>query len=230
MLEIDHDVPAELGDARGDALHHVLGRRVDQPLDEVEAHALDARTIKRLEVVVREALVDERHPLGPAVRAFERIDQRPVIGVVAGRLHDDVLVEAEVVPECEQLFFRSVARGVFALRRERKRRLRPEHVAMRTDRAGRRLVRRLRRVGMKRDVAGTHGHAMISDLSSGRPRESGDPGPLQYGSPLSRGRRQNGRSASVRPARSPATRPVRRRRTWWRARACRRASPGRGWR
>ena len=108
-----------------------LGVEFDQPLDEVEAHALDAGTIERLEVVVGEALVDERDALGPAVRAFERIDQRPVVGVVTGRLHDHVLVEAEEVAQREQLLLRRVARGVFALRRERKLRLRPEHVAMR---------------------------------------------------------------------------------------------------
>ena len=45
VLEIDHDVPAELGDARGDALHHVARRRIDQPLDEVEAHAAHAGVV-----------------------------------------------------------------------------------------------------------------------------------------------------------------------------------------
>ena len=67
VLEIDHDVPAELGDARGDPLHHVLRRRIDQPLDEVEAHALDAGAVELLVLRVGEALVDESDALGLAV-------------------------------------------------------------------------------------------------------------------------------------------------------------------
>ena len=53
----------------GDPHHHVLRRRIDQPLDEVEAHALDAGAVQLLELVVGDLLADERHALGLAVRA-----------------------------------------------------------------------------------------------------------------------------------------------------------------
>ena len=124
-------------------LHHVLRRRIDQPLDEIEAHALHAGAVQLLELLVGEALVDEGDALRLAVRRHQRIDQRAVVGVVAGRLHDHVLVEAEEVAALEQRLLRRVARRVLALRRERKLRLRPEHVAVRIDRAGRRPVLRL---------------------------------------------------------------------------------------
>src|SRR5262249_57441293 len=70
-------------------------------------------------------------------------------------LEDEVLVEAEEVAQREELLLRRVARRVLALGRERKRRLRPEHVAVRAHRAGRRRICRLRRVRMERDIPGT---------------------------------------------------------------------------
>ena len=127
------------------------------------------------------------------------------------RLHDHVLVEAEKIAQREQLFLRRVARRVFALRRIGKFRLRPEHMAMRIDRARRRLEFRLRRIGMERDVTRRHRHAA---------------------SPLNCHAREGGFNPDVTDRRlrdvsspAPATRPGRRRRTWWRARACRRAFP-----
>src|SRR5262249_61265804 len=95
----------------------------------------------------------------------------------------------------EQLLLRRVSRRVLALRRMREFFFRPEHVAVRMDGAGRRLEPRLRRVGMKRDVAWTHRHGV-----------------------------------TPKRARWPPRPPGRRRRTRWRARACRRASPARAWR
>ena len=81
---------------------------------------------------------------------------------MAGRLHDHVLIEAEKVAQREQLLLGRIAGRVFALGRVGKRRFRAEHMAMRIDRTRRWLVFRLRRIGMKRDVAGAHGHGMVS--------------------------------------------------------------------
>src|SRR5690606_9995857 len=52
---------------------------------------------------------------------------------VAGGLHDDVAVEAEVVAQREELRGRRVARGVLALRGIGELRPGPEHVAVRVD-------------------------------------------------------------------------------------------------
>ena len=101
-------------------------------------------------------------PLRLVVGIFERIDHRPVVLAVAARLHDHVLVEAEEVAQREQLFLGRVAGRVFALGREGK----PGSPA-RTHGSARRprppaAVFRLRRIGMKRNVAGTHRHGSIS--------------------------------------------------------------------
>src|SRR5262249_9687381 len=70
----------------------------------------------------------------------------------AARLHDHVLVETQKVAEREELLFGRVHRRVFALGRVREAARRPEHVAMRIDRARGRRKTRLRRIGMKRNV------------------------------------------------------------------------------
>ena len=88
----------------------------------------------------------------PRARPFDapqRIDQRAVVGAVTGRLDDDVLVEAEMVAQREQLVLRGVARRVLALRRVGKLVAGPEDVAMRIDGARRRRLNDgHRRIGM----------------------------------------------------------------------------------
>ncbi len=194
-LEIDHDVPAERRHPRGDPLQHLARGEIDQAAHEVEAHAAHPRPVHGLELGVGDLLAHEGDALGLVAGGFERIDHRPIVLAVAGRLHDHVLVEPEEIAQREQLFLGRVAGRVFALGRVGKFRLRAEHVAVRIDRARRRPVFRLRRVGMERDVACAHRHGVR----------------LQ-------------KSVST-PAQAPARRPARRRRTWWRARAwCRSAS------
>src|SRR5256885_15429882 len=83
-------------------------------------------------------------------------------------LPDPVLFEAEKVAQCEQLLLGRVAWGVFALGRVGKFSFRPEHVAVRVDRARRRGVFRLRRVGGKGNVARTHRHGGASFKSAKR--------------------------------------------------------------
>ena len=143
----------------GDALHHVLGRRIDEALDEIETDAFHAGLVQIFQLGVGDVFADEGDALGFAVGMNERVDQRAIIRVMTGRLHDDVLVEAEKIAQREQLFLWRIAGRVFPLRRERKRRFRTEHVAMRIDRARRRLVFRLRRIGVERNVTRRHRHA-----------------------------------------------------------------------
>src|SRR5262249_26673212 len=104
--------------------------------------------------------------LGLALRARERVDQRAIVLGVAGRLHDHVLVEAEKVAQREQLFLGRVTGRVFALGRVGKFAFRPEHVAVRIDGARWRDVLRLRRIGMKRDIAWAHRHGPFPSRAS----------------------------------------------------------------
>src|SRR5208282_5028784 len=88
-------------------------------------------------------------------------------------LHDDVLVEAEKIAQREQLFLGRVAGRVFALGRIGKFCFGAEHMAMRIDRAGRRLEFRLRWIGVEGDVTRRHRHATYSIFfSSFRPSEA----------------------------------------------------------
>src|SRR5262245_35638326 len=155
-------MPAERRDARGDAIEHLARGEIDQAPDEVEAQAAHTGAIHRLELGIGDLFSDEGDALGLARGARERIDQRAIVLGVARRLHDHVLVEAEKVAQREQLFLGCVARRVFALGRVGKFAFRTEHMAVRIDGARRRNVFRLRRIGMKRDIAWTHRHGACS--------------------------------------------------------------------
>ena len=136
VLEIDHDVPAELGDARGDPLHHVLRRGIDQPLDEVEAHALHAGVVQLLQARVGESPRRRRPRPWPCRWKSTSASTSARLSVswqVACTI--TFLSKPRKSRRCEQLLLRRVAGRVLALRRERKLRLRPEHVAVRVDRA-----------------------------------------------------------------------------------------------
>ena len=157
-FEINDDVPPKLVHARRDALQHIGRREIDQALEEIEAHAAHAGFVHPLQLIVGHLLADKGDTLGAALGTVERIDHRAVVLGVAGRLDNDVVVEAEKVAQREQLLLRRVARCVFALRRVGKFALRAEDVTMRIDRAQRRFVFRFRRIGMERNVPGTHRH------------------------------------------------------------------------
>ena len=89
-LEIDDDVPAELGDAPGDLHQLVFRGEVDQALDEIEADAADAGVMERLKLVVRNAAPHGRHAARAPAARNARVDHGAVVGAVAGRLHDHV--------------------------------------------------------------------------------------------------------------------------------------------
>ena len=100
-----------------------FGVEFDQPLDEVEAHALHPGAVHPLSSSSVTSSPTKATPLALLFECVQRVDHRAVVRVVAGRLHDHVLVEAEEVAQREQLLLRRVARRVLALRREGK--LRP---------------------------------------------------------------------------------------------------------
>ena len=81
-------------------------------------------------------------------------DHGAVVGAVAGRLDDDVAVEAEEVAQREQLLLAGVDRRVLALRRVGEDVAGAEHVAVGVDRAGRRDVGRLAGVRVEREPVG----------------------------------------------------------------------------
>ncbi len=87
----------------GDLHQLVLGREVDQPLDEVEAHAAHAGGVQALQLVVADAALDGGHAARLAAAGQAGIDHRAVVGAVAGGLHDHVARKAEVVAQREQL-------------------------------------------------------------------------------------------------------------------------------
>ena len=107
-----------------------------------------------LQLGVGDVAIDRRHAARPVVRRAQRVDERAVVGAVAGGLHDDVLVEAEAIAQREELLLRRIARRVLPLRRVRELVAGAEHVAVRVHRAGGNLERRDRRIRVKRQPAG----------------------------------------------------------------------------
>ena len=138
-FEIHNDMPAERRHPGGDPLQDVARGDIDQAAHEIEPHAAHAGSIHGLELGVGHLFAHEGDALGAALRGFERVHHGAVVLAVTAGLHDHVLVEAEKVPQREQLFLRRIAWGVFALRRIGEFGLRPEHMAMRVNRARRRL-------------------------------------------------------------------------------------------
>ena len=45
-LKINHDMPAEFGNSAGNFQQFIFGREINQPFDEVEAHAAHARCVQ----------------------------------------------------------------------------------------------------------------------------------------------------------------------------------------
>ena len=156
-LEIDHHMPAQLGDAAGDLHQLVLGREVHQALDEVEAHAAHTGVVHGLQFVVGHAALDGGHAARLAVAVHQRIDHGAVVGAVAGGLHDHVARKTQVVAQRKELRLGGVAGRVLALGRVGELGAGAEHVAVRVHRAGRHLEGRLARAGVPVQPAGGFG-------------------------------------------------------------------------
>src|SRR6187549_3815416 len=145
-FEVDDDVPAKWRDPMCDLSEHVARREVDEAFDEVEARAADAGLVHRCELGVGHRSIDGRDAACAAVGGEQRVNECPIVGAVTGRLNDDVLIEAEMIAESEELVLRGIARRVLALRRVRKLIAGPEYMTMRVDGAGRDFEHRYRRV------------------------------------------------------------------------------------
>ena len=167
-------MPAERCDPMGDFVQHLARREVDQATHEVEARATHACLMHGAQLGIGHITADGCHTAGPATRVQQRIDQRPVVGAVAGGLHDHVALEAQKVAQRKQLILRRVARRVLALGRKRKLRGGAEHMAVRIDRARRHTPARLGRIRMKDQPVGIHVHLLpsVSDAICARMRSA----------------------------------------------------------
>src|SRR5271166_51832 len=144
-LEIDHDVPAEGGDPPRDLHQFVLRREVDEPFDEIEAHAAHARLVEPLELIVARVALYGRDAARFACAREAGVDHRAVVGAVARRLHHDIASEPQMIAQGEELGLACVAGRIFALGRVWERGPGPEHVAVRIDAARRQAKARLAR-------------------------------------------------------------------------------------
>ena len=118
LLEVNHDVPSEIGDTRGDALHRFLRRELHEAFDEIEPNATYPCGVELVQLRVRDVFIDECDPSGSSLCIVQRIHQRTIVGIVARGLNDDVLLESQEIPERKQGLFGRITRRVFALRRE----------------------------------------------------------------------------------------------------------------
>ena len=131
-------MPAELGDARGDLHQLVLRREVDQPLDEVEAHAAHAGGMQRAassaSVTVRRTVATPR-ALPFAATQASTIARLSAPWQVACTI--TLRAKPEVVAQREQLRLAGVAGRVLALGRDRETRRRGRTRGSARRRAGR---------------------------------------------------------------------------------------------
>ena len=136
------------GQAPGDVEELVLGRVVDEALEEIEADAPDAAVMQRREIGVRNGGIDDgdaaRLPFGPG----DGVEGCGIVGAVAARLDDDVASEAEMIAQREEHVRPGIFGQIFGLGREGEVRHRPEDMAMGVDRTGRRRVERLGRMAV----------------------------------------------------------------------------------
>ena len=147
-VEVQHDVPIELGRARDEPLELVHVRRAAEMLHEVEADAADAARVQILEILVREGLVDVRDAAIAAAALRDRVEDHGVVDAVAARVHEHGAREPERLLQLNEPLERRVGRRVAAIRRVRIFVAGTEDVAVRVARARRRTV--LRRPGVRR--------------------------------------------------------------------------------
>ncbi len=130
-------------DAVDDAVEHGHVGRAAEMLHEIETHAAHAAGVELVEILVGEAVVDDRDAAIALWVRRNAVEHRRVVGAVAARLHDDRALDAEMRMQRREHFLRRILRRVAPVRRIGKFRRRAEHVAMRVARARRQLESRL---------------------------------------------------------------------------------------
>ncbi len=146
-LEIDYHMPA-CGQAPADLQELVLGRIVDQPLEEVEPDTAHPAIMQRGQLRFRNIGIDHRHAARLAVGFGDCVQSRGIVRAVAGGLHDHILFEAEMIAQRKQLVRPGIGGKVLRFGAEAEGIHRPEDMAMRIHRTRRRGKIRLAGVGV----------------------------------------------------------------------------------
>jgi hypothetical protein len=128
----------------GDLGEHLARREVHEPLHEVETCAPNPSLVQFAQLGISDGAIDGGDAACLVTGRAQRIDQRAIVGAVAGGLDDDVLVEAQSIAQREELLLRGIRWRVLAFGRVRKHVARPEDVAMCIHRSRRDLERRCR--------------------------------------------------------------------------------------
>src|SRR5262245_30309829 len=96
-LEIDVDMPAELGDPMHDALELVHVADAAKPLQEGEAAAADAALVERLELLVGHLVFDVGNAFVGAFALRDGVGHDAVVGAVHRGIDDHTALDADLL-------------------------------------------------------------------------------------------------------------------------------------
>jgi len=136
--------------------------------DEIKSHAADTATIEDVEVLVGEAIVDDRDATVAARVGGDAIKHRGIVGAMATRLHNHRAIYSEMRVQRRQHLLRGIRRRITAVRRIGKFRRRSEYMAMRVTAAGRQPEAGFAAVGEKVRLD-VHGVALAKRQTSYNP-------------------------------------------------------------
>ena len=119
-VEMQHDVPIELGDAIDDAPKLTDLGRATEVRDEIEPRAAHADVVQLTDLGVREALVDHRDSRVAPVAAHYRIDHRGIVRAVTTRLYEHGTRKAESFLQTLKVLDAGIGRGVGPIVGERE--------------------------------------------------------------------------------------------------------------
>ena len=159
-LKINDHVPAERCNAIRDLEQHFTRREISQTPDEVKARTAHTGSVHLLQLSIGHIAVDGSHTTGLVVGGLQRINQCAVVGAVAGRLHDHIFIEPQVVAQCKKLILAGIAGRVFAFRRVGEQVAGAKHVAVRIHCANRKFEGRFAGPGVPVEPAGSFGEAV----------------------------------------------------------------------
>ena len=119
-VEVQHDVPAERGDAPDDPPEDVEVRCPAEVGDEVEPGATHAGVVERADLRVGERIVDHRHAGEAPAATADGVEHRRVVGAVTARLDEHRAAEPEALLQLDELLESSVGRRVRTVDGERE--------------------------------------------------------------------------------------------------------------
>src|SRR5258708_14540219 len=143
---MDRQMPADRREPRrrGEPLLYAIA--LAEVVHVVKAHAAEAELVELLQLHGRRRWRRQRYAAVVLVSG-EQVGRSRVVEAMRRGLHDDAALDAQVLMQREQRFFRRVAgRRIAALRREGKSLVRAEDVEVRIAGAARQLELRLARL------------------------------------------------------------------------------------